>query len=339
MKCNIIIPVWNEFELTRDCINSVIKNTIYPYSLIIIDNASDVQTRKYLEGLKENKSLELTLIRNEKNVGFVKAVNQGIGKADAPYICLLNNDTQVAPGWLTEMIKVAESRENIGIVNPNSNTLGWKAKRGQTPEVIANELKCYAGDWSQLGWATGFCMLIKSKIIAEVGIFDEIYGMGTFEDADFSKRAQKLGYISVCAKGAYVRHHERRSFVKFKKFDQHFKRNQQIFYRKWGRIQRILYILTKNNLASIEDTNAASLKLAQEGNMVWIFLKGQDREQSNNHSNIYTYRLPSRFFNLVSLWRILKRKKRFDKIYVNDNNYAKMLNRFKIIHKAEVVNV
>ncbi|GAH50513.1 unnamed protein product [marine sediment metagenome] len=260
-----------------------------------------------------------------------------MGQSHAPYFCLLNNDTQVTDGWLKEMIKVAESREGIGIVNANSNTFGCRPKRRQPLETLARELKSYSGEYSELAWASGFCMLIKRKVIQEVGLFDEIYGMGTFEDTDFSKRAQKHGYLCVCAKAAYVYHHERRSFIKFKRFDQDFERNRQIFYTKWGKIQRILYVLTKDNPVYIEKIGTEVAKVARQGNIIWIFLKGQDKQKFNKYLNTSVYNLPKRFFNLVSFWRILKRKKKFDRIYVDNEDYRKRLNNFKVFHKAEVI--
>ncbi|MCQ9208143.1 MAG: glycosyltransferase family 2 protein [Omnitrophica bacterium] len=337
MKCDIIIPVWNQLEYTKASLASLFKHTRLHFRLIIVDNASGPQTAEYLDSVKENHSEQVVLIRNTENLGFVKATNQGLRESSAPYLCLLNNDTEVTEGWLSEMLKVAEAREDIGIVNANSNTLGCKPKRGQTPESLAQELKTYTGKYSELAWATGFCMLIKRKVIQEVGLFDEIYGMGNFEDADFSKRAQQLGYFSVCAKASYVYHRERRSFIKHERFNQNFRRNRQIFFAKWGKMQRILYVLSKDNSTDTEKINAESLKLARQGHIVWILLKEQNKQKIKQHSNIYIYNLPKQFFGLISFWRILKRKKKFDKIYVDDQNYGKRLNSFKSLHKAEVI--
>lgn len=335
--CDIIIPVWNQLRYTKECLTSLFKCTYIPSRLIIVDNASDAQTAQYLDNIKEEKPEQVILIRNTENLGFVKAVNQGINQSESPYICLLNNDTQLTSGWLAEILKVAESREDIGIVNANSNTLGSRPKMGQPLETLAREVKSYSGEYSELAWATGFCMLIKRKVIQEAGLFDEVYGMGTFEDADFSKRAQNLGYLCVCAKAAYVFHHERRSFIKFKEFDQNFERNRQIFWARWGRTQRILYVLTKDNCAYAEKISREALKLARQGNIIWIFLKDINRQKINEHRNIYIYSLPSQLFSLFSFWRILKRKKKFDKIYVDDKDYGKRLNNFKLFHKAEVI--
>jgi len=337
MKCDIIIPVWNQLDFTRKCIESVFKNTDYAFHLIIVDNGSNWPTKEHLDKLARDRKDAVTLIRNEKNLGFIKASNQGIRQSRASYVCFLNNDTQVSEGWLKEMIRVAEAEEDIGIVNPNSNTLGCKPKRAETLDSLTKRLKSYTGEWSELALATGFCMLVKRKVIQKVGLFDEIYGMGTFEDADFSKRAQGIGYLCVCARAAYVYHQERRSFIRFKRFNQDFNRNQQIFSSKWGRQERILYILTREDLSCIEKIVEESLISARKGNIVWIFLKKKDKKKIKKHSNIYTYSLPEHFFNLVSLWKILKRKKKFDRIYVDSENDKRRLNDLKNFHKAEVI--
>lgn len=337
IECDILIPAWNQLEFTRECIENVLKRTKVPFHLIIIDNGSSEATKDYLKKLAEDKKDVFTLIRNERNLGFVKAANQGLRASSAPYVCLLNNDTRVTEGWLTEMIKVSEGSKDVGIVNPSSNTFGRKPKRGQTVEALAQELKSNTGIFAELAWATGFCMLIKREVLEKVGLFDEIYGMGNFEDADFSKRAQGLGYISVCARAAYVFHRERRSFVKFKEFNQDFRRNRQIFFAKWGKIERILYVLSKDKLLHSKEIDQQALKLARAGNTVWFFLRYKQNLES--HSNIHVYLLPGKFFNVVSFWRIIKRKKKFNKIYVDDENYGKRLNVFKTFHKAEVIYV
>jgi len=337
MKCDIIIPVWNNLDFTKKCIESVFRSTDYAFHLIIVDNASDRLTRDYLNKLACDKKDSITLIRNDKNLGFVKAVNRGMRQSSTPYVCLLNNDTEVTKGWLKEMIKVAEKEEGIGIVNANSNTLGCKAGFSQSIEALAEKLKSYSGEYTKLAWATGFCMLIKRKVVDKVGLFDEIYGMGNFEDADFSKRAQGLGYSCVCAVASYVYHKERRSFVRFKRFDQDFDRNREIFYSKWGRRERILYILSRADSAFRKEIGRKSMKLACDGNIVWIFLKGRLGKEIKRHSNINIYNLPEILFDLISLWRVLKRKKKFDKIYVDDKNYEKRFRGFGFFHKAEVI--
>ena len=337
MSCDIIIPIWNQLNYTRACIESVFRFTRFFFQLILIDNASQQPAAKYLERIKQKHPDCVSLIRNSENLGFVKAANQGLKASGADYACLLNNDTEVTAGWLQEMVKVAEAEQDIGIVNPNSNTFGLKVKRGQPLALLSEQLKSLSGQYSELAWASGFCMLIKRKVIGEIGLFDEIYGRGNFEDADFSKRAQTSGYASVCAKAAYVFHHERRSFIKFKQFDSDFNRNREIFHAKWGRQRRLLYILTRDNSPDKQKTENDILRSARKGDIVWVFLKNKRRRTVNPGMNTAIFYLSPRFFDLVSFWRVIKRKKKFDLIYVDNQRYADRLAKFKLFHRAEVV--
>jgi hypothetical protein len=162
--------------------------------------------------------------------------------------------------------------------------------------------------------------------------------MGNFEDADFCKRALAKGYLSVCASAAYVYHRERQSFIKFKEFSADFTRLRETFYAKWGRMERILYVLGGSSNPAIEKIHQQALQAAREGNVVWLFCKGQQSAGRQHHSNLYVYALGQRFFSWVSLWRILKKKKKFRKIYVDDLAFKKKLISLKLLHKAEVLD-
>ncbi|MFA4982534.1 MAG: glycosyltransferase family 2 protein [Candidatus Omnitrophota bacterium] len=333
-RCDIIIPVWNQRAFTRDCVDSIIKNTDGNYRLIIIDNASDEETRGYLDGLKEMKSPPVLVLRNDKNVGFVKAVNQGIRASDAPYVCLLNNDTITTKDWLKSMIDIASIKNDIGIVNPSSNNLGQKPADGQPFELYAASLAAEAGKFVELGAAIGFCMLIKREVIEKIGLFDEIYGMGNFEDTDFSKRAVKEGYRCVRACGAYVYHRESSSFGKVKTFEEDFKRNREIYEFRWGKPRRIAYVLDSYDDNVLKRLSSDTLKLARGGNWVSFFLK--EKLPLPEHSNIKTVELPGKHFYLNTLFNILKKKKKFDEIFVSEEKFGKVLERLTFIHCARV---
>ena len=334
MKCDIIIPVWNQLAITKDCIDSIIKNTGADYRLIIIDNASGDETKEYLESLKRLERTSVSLVRNEKNVGFVKAVNQGIGLSDASYVCILNNDTIVTKDWLKIMVALADSQKDIGIVNPSSNNLGQRPSDGEPIEIYADRLREISGKFVELGAAIGFCMLIKKEVIEKIGIFDEIYGMGNFEDTDFSRRAVKAGYKCVRSCGAYVYHRENASFSKIKTFDEDFKRNKEIYEFRWGKPKRIAYVLDSHDANMLKRLEIDSMKLARNGNWVWYFLK--ESLDLPAHSNIVPVKLGPRMFYLNTLFRILKKKKKYDEIFVGEERFGKVLERLSFIHKAKV---
>ena len=334
MQCDIIIPVWNQLALTKDCIDSIRKNTDGDYRLVIIDNASDDATRQYLEGLRAAANLPLLLIRNNENLGFIKAVNQGMNASDSPFVCLLNNDTIVTKGWLKEMVDIANSVGDIGIVNPSSNNLGQKPASGEPIELYADRIRKESGRFVELGSAIGFCMLIKRYVIKKVGFFDEVYGMGNFEDTDFSRKAVKAGYRCVRACGAYVYHRENTSFNKMKTFDEDFARNKEIYEFRWGKPRRIAYVLDDYDANVLKKLEADSVKLARDGNWIWFFLKEHLKVPA--HSNIMPVELDAKNFYLNTAFRILKKKKKFSEIFVGEERFGRFLEAMKFIHKAKV---
>ncbi|MFH1753516.1 MAG: glycosyltransferase family 2 protein [Candidatus Omnitrophota bacterium] len=333
MNCDIIMPVWNSLKVTKECIESIRSNTSYPYRLIVIDNASDSPVREYLDTL--NAEDEISLIRNKTNRGFVKAVNQGLRASEAPFVCIMNNDTLATNGWLTEMVEVARLRSDIGIVNPSSNNLG-QDKGHETLDACGARLKRFKGQYVEMGACVGFCMLIKREVLEAAGDFDEVYEMGNFEETDFCRKAERQGYICVRAKGAYVYHHINASFVKVKNYETSFKKNQEIFYKRWGRTKRDLYILTKRDDRLSGWVAEEAMKKARGGNWVWFFFKDtDDLPNMREHSNIKLVRVPRAFFDWNCVVRILKKKKRFDSIYSDDPALVNRIKRYGGIHKAE----
>lgn len=334
MKCDIIIPVWNQLAFTKDCIESIAKNTGGDYRIVVVDNASDYETRTYLEGLRSSGELPLVLMRNEDNLGFVKAVNQGMAFSDADFVCLLNNDTVVASGWLEEMIAVANSSDGIGLVNPSSNNLGQRPEHGEPVERYAAKLVSEKGKYVELGAAIGFCMLIKRGVINKIGLMDEIYGMGNFEDTDYSRKAVQAGYLCVRSRGAYVYHRESSSFGKVRTFNEDFNRNREIFEFRWGKPVRVAYILDRFDAGTMKRLEIESLKLARSGNWVTIFVK--NGVQLPKHSNIMVVSRGSGDFYVYALYKILTKKKRFGEIYVGSELLGNIIEALSFIHKAKV---
>ncbi len=334
MRCDIIIPVWNQLSFTKDCVESIFKNTRGDYRLIIIDNASDDQTRQYLEGLKASHDGRVVLARNEENTGFIKAANKGFGLSDAEYCLVLNNDTIVTDGWLDEMMAVAGSEPKIGIVNPSSNNLGQRPPDGEPIDVFAKILKKDSGRFVELGAAVGFCMLIKREVLKKVGMFDEVFGMGNFEDTDFSRRAVRAGYMCVRACGSYVFHRENTSFRLIRSFDDDFKRNREIYEFRWGRPRRVVYVLDSIDANIMRRVNAEALRFARDGSWIWYFLK--EKIGMPVHSNIVPVVFGPAKFGMKAFFKILTKKKKFSDVFVNAGMLGQALERSAFIHKGKV---
>ncbi|MCF6298210.1 MAG: glycosyltransferase, partial [Flavobacteriaceae bacterium] len=116
---SIVIPVYNKIEYTKQCLESIEKFTKSNYEIIIIDNNSEDETVKTL-----NKEYPNTkIISNIENLGFPKAVNQGILEAKGEYIIIANNDIVFTENWINRMLEIAKQHPDVGIVGPISNSV------------------------------------------------------------------------------------------------------------------------------------------------------------------------------------------------------------------------
>jgi GT2 family glycosyltransferase len=356
MRCDIVIPVWNQLEHTRDCIESVAKNTSYPYRLILVDNGSEPDTRDYLAGLSV-KGHEVKLIRNASNEGFVRAANQGLKESDAPYVCLLNNDTIPAPGWLERMVEFADLHKDVGLLNPVCNG------HGDTPiDDYARRLLANKGRYMEMNQCFGFCMLIKREVIDKIGYLDEAFGIGGFDDTDYSMRAHKAGYRCVCVHDAYVYHKEHVSFRAMGDRKELVSPGEKAYFEKWPRHLRVgvgFAIGADTKDAEVEGLLRSVLHLAREWCWVnlWLFGDGpagaaaaiNDRIDMISrkigmplHQNIKFNFLPRRLADIQILIKLIERsfgtkaRKRYDAVIVSNGLNGELFNIFRPIHGARI---
>lgn len=337
-KCDIVMPVWNQLKVTKACLESLYKSTGINYRLIIIDNGSDIATRKYLEAYKDKSPNSVVLVRNEENLGFIKAVNQGFKICTAEYACVLNNDTILAEGWLDEIIKVMDANPKIGAANPSSNNLGQKIFRRMDINEYAREIKQQSGKFVEMNSCIGFAMVIRSQLFSSVGYFDEIYGMGNFEDTDFCMRVKKAGYLTVRVLAGYVYHMENTSFKMFKKYKPEFEKNKAIFEAKWGRIKRVLFAIANFNGSG---NSIICLKIKEEikrNSWITVFspLEGVICG-FEDYSGLKFHKTSKLAHPLQVLMKVLFKKKKFDIIYTDDSFVFTLVRFLKFFIKAELV--
>jgi len=113
-KISIVIPTHNNLRSLKDCLHSVIANSIRPYEIIVLDNASADGTKEYLAGLPE-----VRYIRNRKNLFFTKAVNKGIAASGGKYIFCLNDDCVILrKDWQGFYLSCLKKNRKIGVAGP-----------------------------------------------------------------------------------------------------------------------------------------------------------------------------------------------------------------------------
>lgn len=242
-RVSVVILCHNHWAVTRDCLESVIVYSDYPdLEIVVVDNASSDETRQNLP-LYEARDRRIRLVLNNRNLGFAGGNNTGIRAASGDYVILLNNDTVVTPGWVRGLIRPLCRDPQTGLAGPLTNSIGNEQKLrtayDNMQEMAAEALRA-ARRYPRRRFATGnlafFCVAIARRVIDAVGLLDEDFGMGFFEDDDYCRRARAAGFKLVIADDVFVHHRLSASFDALgqEAKQAQFQRNKAIFERKWG---------------------------------------------------------------------------------------------------------
>lgn len=200
-KISVIIVSWNRKEMLQRCLYSLTCQTFQDFELIVVDNGSVDGAECY------------ATLRNETNLGFAKAANQGIAAGVGEYVALLNNDAVADPRWLEELVKAAE-RERFGmyaskILRPDGlmesagcdvyhDGNGMCVGRGDDPAKHTVE------EWRT--FPSGCAAMYRREMLDRIGLFDERMFMYN-EDTELGVRARKAGYACLYVPGAVVTHY------------------------------------------------------------------------------------------------------------------------------------
>ena len=234
----IVILSYNTKKETQECMESI-RSHCAPgtYELIVVDNASSDGSAAWLGQLADIK-----LLCNTVNQGFPAGCNQGIGLAGVDSdIWLLNSDTLVpeyALFWLqmglyeTEQIGACGSMSNFcpnyqNIEEDNVTAANYQEYVRRHPVLPANP-------YEKKTWLVGFSLLLKRRALDAIGLLDERFSPGNFEDTDLGYRLAEAGFSQLLCKNSFVFHYGSRSFGRKKEqFDRLMRVNRQKFIEKW----------------------------------------------------------------------------------------------------------
>ncbi|GGC67646.1 glycosyltransferase family 2 protein [Chelatococcus reniformis] len=221
----IVVPVYEDYEATRDCLESLLRQDLGPmrHRIVVIDDASPNPAIKDLvEALAARGDIEL--LSNHGNRGFAASVNRALRqRSEGEDVVLVNADTLLPSTALVRLGEAAYGTPAIGTVTPWSNNgdlFSLPEKNVVNPigglaEVEAWDKAAAAANGTGVVDApngVGFCMFITAACLDRLGGLAEGYGKGYYEDVDFCLRAKALGFRNVCATGVYVGHLGSRSF-------------------------------------------------------------------------------------------------------------------------------
>ncbi len=205
---SIIVITYNSEQTIKECLRRILENSKDQDEILIIDNNSKDRTSQILlEFQKKFKNIKV--IFNKENIGFARAVNQGIRSCKNEFIVIINPDAiVVTPDWLEIFYKELKQEDNICVVAPISDSVTYYqnfrmfTKIGG--EITPYLLRYFYNDYSEeLESFSGFCFAIKKSKIQELGMLDENLILG-MEDFDLSLKIREKGYKIVLKPAVFV---------------------------------------------------------------------------------------------------------------------------------------
>jgi GT2 family glycosyltransferase len=213
---SIVIVTWNCRKFTGECLDSLHKYRFDPQvEIVVVDNASSDGTPELVSDCYP----EVTLIRNDENLGFAKGNNVGIRKSTGQYLFLINPDVQVLDGCIERMLSYMAENPRIGLLGPRMLGMDGKPYRSYMAAPTLWRLFCRAlaldalfpkskllggylmpyfdgNSISEVDVLNGWFLLTRREALNEVGLLDEslfMYG----DDLDWSKRFRAAGWKSI----------------------------------------------------------------------------------------------------------------------------------------------
>lgn len=227
---DLILPVYNGRELIPGLLDSLLKNTDLKYHLWIVDDASPDTTVFELLSSYAKDNAHITLIKNEKNLGFVKSVNKLL-KMTTHDVVIVNSDTLYPKNWLSRLVYPLSFFPNIATVTPISNAATmcsfptifqdnplFEGLSVQEIDDVFIRIKQDKTHYFQTPTGVGFCMLLTRKCLNQIGYFDETsFGRGYGEENDWCMRAQQAGFVNYINPHLFVYHQHGGSFLSSEK--------------------------------------------------------------------------------------------------------------------------
>jgi GT2 family glycosyltransferase/glycosyltransferase involved in cell wall biosynthesis len=211
---SVIIPVYNQFKHTYNCIKSLKDlNDKTSFEIIVVDDCSSDDTPTLIKNISG-----ITYQRQKQNGGFIESCNTGAKLAKGHYLMFLNNDTVVYDNWLDALLEVFENYPDAGLVGSKlvyptnqlqeaggiifSDASGWNYGRmGKPDEPWYNHIR-------EVDYCSGASILIENQLFVELGCFDERFKPAYYEDVDLAFMVRKIGKKTYYQPASKITHFE-----------------------------------------------------------------------------------------------------------------------------------
>jgi GT2 family glycosyltransferase/tetratricopeptide (TPR) repeat protein len=257
-QVSILIPVFNQLALTRNCLKAIQDNSPHDsIEVIVIDNGSTDGTSEFLA--RWRGPFPLQVICNHENRGFARANNQGAQIARGDYLVLLNNDTVPQPNWLPPLLEIFRDHDDVGAVGSkllfpdgtiqHAGVITVTDDRRLQPMLPMCFGRNHRDDQQfnqkqKMQAVSVACMMVSKSIYLQFGGLDEEYWNG-FEDVDFCFKLLEAGLDILYQPKSVVTHYESQSgeqrFV-------HETDNLATLNHRWGNKITCEFLLKEGNI-------------------------------------------------------------------------------------------
>lgn len=198
-RVSVIVPVWNGRQYLRACFDALLAQNHAALEIIAVDNASSDSSA----GFVQEHYPQVRLIRNRRNLGFAGGCNVGLRAAQGNVLVLLNQDTVVQEGWVDAIVEALQ--------DPQVGVVGCKILEadGKTLHHCGGLLDMDAVETQHRGvgeidrgqydrpedvpFVTGAAYALRRDVLERVGLFDELFYPGYYEDTDYCIRVREAG--------------------------------------------------------------------------------------------------------------------------------------------------
>lgn len=272
MSISVIIPCHNGIEDTRACLRSLRDQLEPSLEVLLVDNGSQDGSHRL-----DREFPGLRVLRQGRNLGFAGGINQGLRAAKGECLLILNNDTLVGERMIPRLRAALDSDPSIAIAAPVSNHVKGTAQiaagsaglDAATRREIEDLLDHYYGGYLQDRCSlSGLCLMFRPALLDQIGLFDERFGTGNFEDDDFCLRARLQGHRLIIVRNAFLHHHGHRTFVALGiDYSASLDQRERIFADKWSKLAagRVILAQIKND----PELAAKESRLALEESPLW----------------------------------------------------------------------
>jgi hypothetical protein len=293
MDLTIIIVSWNTSGLLSQCLSSIYETgSRFAFEVIVVDNGSTDDS----VSMVEERFPAVKLIRNDRNLGFARANNQGLEAGSSRYFMLLNSDTIMLPGVIDTLIEVADQNPNVGIVGPKLLNMNgslqesWASFPSFLSEVLGQNFRHRRPvhdipNTFDVDWIMGACMLVSSEMLKDVGKLDEDYFFYS-EETDWCFRIKKQNWKIWYTTDTSIYHlgggsTQRGSVIQLVRLYQgkllYFKKNHGNFARTLLRfglaLSNMLGVIRRAIFMNWLNREAAFERIANQSKLVWYLLR------------------------------------------------------------------